>query len=136
MPKQPLWTPSKERAEGTNMYAFMQRINEKYGKNFTEYEELYDWSVANIPEFWTEMWDVAGLTAPRHMLAVNGRDDRLFGLADVQRAAMGTKAIFAAAGCLDHFQHRFGDSGHRFYADLMWPFVMKAMGNDNRFVRE
>jgi cephalosporin-C deacetylase-like acetyl esterase len=75
-----------------------------------------------------EMWEVAGLTAPRHMLALNGRQDKLFDLPDVERAAGRTKAIFAAAGCPDHFQHRFGDAGHRFYADLMWPFVMNALG--------
>jgi dienelactone hydrolase len=75
-----------------------------------------------------EMWEVAGLTAPRQMLAVNGRQDALFDVADVERAAVRTKAIFAAAGCPDHFQHRFGDAGHRFYADLMWPFVMNALG--------
>jgi dienelactone hydrolase len=76
-----------------------------------------------------EMRDVAGLTAPRHMLVVNGREDRLFAIADVQRAAAETKAIFVDAGCADHFEHRFGEAGHRFYADLMWPFVMKALGN-------
>ena len=74
-----------------------------------------------------EMWEVAGLTAPRHMLAVNGRQDKLFDPADVERAAGRTKAIFAAAGCPDHFQHRFGDAGHRFYAELMWPFVTNAL---------
>jgi hypothetical protein len=79
-----------------------------------------------------EMCDVAGLTAPRHMLAVNGRQDRLFAVADVQRAAAGTKAIFTAAGCPDRFEHRFGEAGHRFYADLMWPFVMKALGAQKR----
>ena len=78
-----------------------------------------------------EMWDVAGLTAPRHMLAVNGRLDKLFAIADVERAAARTKAIFAAAGCPDHFQHRFGDAGHRFYADLMWPFVTKALDRES-----
>jgi dienelactone hydrolase len=75
-----------------------------------------------------EMADVAGLTAPRHMLAVNGREDRLFAVADVERAAAGAKAIFTAAECPDHFDHRFGDAGHRFYAHLMWPFVMKVLG--------
>ena len=47
---------------------------------------------------------------------------------DVERAAARTKAIFTAAGCPDHFRHRFGDAGHRFYAELMWPFVTKALG--------
>ncbi len=69
---------------------------------------------------------VAGLVAPRHLLAVNGRHDTLFSPAEVERAAAQTQVVFAAAGCPDHFEHRWGEAGHRFYKDLMWPFVQAA----------
>jgi acetoacetyl-CoA synthetase len=65
MPSEPMWTPSKERAEATNMHAFMRRINEKFGQSFAEYDGLRRWSIENIPEFWTEMWDAAGVVASR-----------------------------------------------------------------------
>ena len=58
-----LWDPSEERIKSTNMYRFMNSINEKYNQNFTEYGHLYQWSVDNIPEFWASMWDFAEIKA-------------------------------------------------------------------------
>lgn len=43
----------------------MDVINRKHGKSFTEYSELYQWSVDNIPGFWSSMWDFAGITASK-----------------------------------------------------------------------
>lgn len=70
---------------------------------------------------------VAGLIAPRHLLAVNGRTDPLFSNDAIERAAAEVKRIYSAAGQPKRFDHRWGDAGHRFYADLMWPFVDEAM---------
>jgi dienelactone hydrolase len=74
-----------------------------------------------------DLYDVAGLIAPRHLLTVNGRQDTLHSVADITRAAARVRAIYTAAGHPDRYEHRFGDAGHRFYKDLMWPFVMKAL---------
>ncbi|RLB02203.1 MAG: acetoacetate--CoA ligase [Deltaproteobacteria bacterium] len=52
-----LWKPSEERIKNTNMYRFMNFINEKFNEDFTEYEPLYKWSVDNIPDFWASMWE-------------------------------------------------------------------------------
>lgn len=35
----------------------MQYINEKYEREFTSYNELYQWSVDSIPDFWVSMWE-------------------------------------------------------------------------------
>jgi dienelactone hydrolase len=70
---------------------------------------------------------VAGLIAPRHLLAVNGRKDTLFSEEAVERAAATVGEIYRAAGCPDRFEHRWGAEGHRFYKDLMWPFVLEAL---------
>ena len=59
----PLWKPSEERIKNTNMYRFMDFINERYNKNFNEYSQLYQWSIDNIPDFWASMWDAAGIIA-------------------------------------------------------------------------
>jgi acetoacetyl-CoA synthetase len=56
MPKK-LWEPSEERIRSTNMYRFMTRVNEKYGKQFTEYTPLWEWSVENLEDFWATAWD-------------------------------------------------------------------------------
>lgn len=76
---------------------------------------------------WGDLYDVAGLTAPRHLLAVSGREDKLHEAASIEHAADRVRTIYKAAGHPSAFQHRWGAEGHRFYSDLMWPFVMKTV---------
>jgi acetoacetyl-CoA synthetase len=56
-----LWEPTGEQIKQSNMYRFMQFINETYRQNFTEYASLYDWSIKNIAEFWAAFWDFADI---------------------------------------------------------------------------
>ena len=56
-----LWEPSEERIKNSNIYKFMQFINEKYGTDIKGYRPLYKWSVENIPEFWASFWDYADI---------------------------------------------------------------------------
>ena len=56
-----LWQPSLERIERTNMYKFIQYVNQSCGKEFNTYEELYNWSVEDIPTFWKSMWEFGGV---------------------------------------------------------------------------
>ncbi|MFH1153260.1 MAG: acetoacetate--CoA ligase [Pseudomonadota bacterium] len=60
-----LWKPSEERIKKTNMYRFMQAVNSKYKKNFSDYDGLYQWSVENLEDFWTEMWTFLDIKASR-----------------------------------------------------------------------
>ncbi|MEJ2166926.1 MAG: acetoacetate--CoA ligase [Desulfobacterales bacterium] len=60
-----LWQPSQEQIQRTNMYRFMNMVNEKYKQNFNTYAPLYEWSVANIPEFWAAMWEFADIIASK-----------------------------------------------------------------------
>ena len=61
MNKERLWQPSPERIASTNLFRFMNRINEQYGTRLTTYPDLYQWSVDHIPDFWARMWDFAGI---------------------------------------------------------------------------
>ncbi len=54
-----LWQPSEERIKQTNMYRFIRFVNDRYGLDFKEYQELYQWSVIRISDFWAAMWDFA-----------------------------------------------------------------------------
>ncbi|WP_373501693.1 acetoacetate--CoA ligase [Desulfococcus sp.] len=65
-----LWTPSEAQIQDSNMHRFMAGVNRKYKTNFTTYPELWQWSVDNIPEFWAEMWEFAGVIASRPFEAV------------------------------------------------------------------
>lgn len=53
----PIWKPSKERLIRSNMFAYMNLVNGRFGRNFKTYDELYRWSVENIPDLWASLWD-------------------------------------------------------------------------------
>jgi acetoacetyl-CoA synthetase len=56
-----LWQPTGERIERANITAFISFVNERYGLKLGSYDELYEWSVDNIPDFWASMWEFAGI---------------------------------------------------------------------------
>jgi acetoacetyl-CoA synthetase len=56
-----LWTPSEEQIKATNMYEFMKLVNERNGKQFTDYPALYQWSIDQIPDFWELFWEYADI---------------------------------------------------------------------------
>ena len=45
----------------TQMHAFKELINAKYGLRLDHYEDLHKWSVDNIGAFWSEVWDFTGI---------------------------------------------------------------------------
>jgi len=61
-----LWQPSEDQIKKTNMYAFMNAVNQKYNHNFQDYKDLWQWSVENISEFWALMWDFAGIISSKN----------------------------------------------------------------------
>ena len=63
--KKPLWEPSAERKKQANMTRFIQFVNQKFGKDFKDYPELYEWSIQEIPDFWAAFWEFAGVKASR-----------------------------------------------------------------------
>ena len=58
-----LWEPSEQRIKKSNIYKFMNMVNETHNQNFVDYAGLYQWSIDHIPEFWAAMWDFAGIKA-------------------------------------------------------------------------
>lgn len=60
-----LWEPSEDRIKQTNIHRFMRVINQMYGLDVKEYQQLYQWSVDNIPEFWAALWDFAEIKCSR-----------------------------------------------------------------------
>ncbi len=60
-----LWKPSDERIKQTNLYRFLQMVNERFGKHLTDYPSLYDWSVENIPDFWATAWEFLDIKAEK-----------------------------------------------------------------------
>ncbi len=58
-----LWKPSEERKKQANMTRFISFVNEKYGLMIDSYDELYDWSIEKIPDFWAAMWEFVPIKA-------------------------------------------------------------------------
>ena len=78
---------------------------------------------------WGDLYDVCGLIAPRRFLAVNGIKDQLHSEKDIKRSIDRVQRIYQFAGVSHNFQHRWGDEGHRFYKELMWPIVCQELWN-------
>ncbi|HEX16630.1 MAG TPA: acetoacetate--CoA ligase, partial [Deltaproteobacteria bacterium] len=56
-----LWEPSRERIKETNMWKFMEFVNRRHGFVLSNYQELYQWSVDHIPQFWADFWDFSSI---------------------------------------------------------------------------
>jgi len=74
-----------------------------------------------------DMADVGALAAPRPMLAVHGRKDGLHSFPDVEAAMSRVHSIYRAAGGQGRFRHAWGTAGHKFYPEIMWPFIESAL---------
>ncbi|WP_129138377.1 acetoacetate--CoA ligase [Modicisalibacter coralii] len=75
----PLWQPSRETIEATQMYALMQRINRDRGLALADYADLHAWSVENLEAFWPYVWELGGVIAERRGEAVLTRPDAMPG---------------------------------------------------------
>jgi acetoacetyl-CoA synthetase len=60
-----LWKPSEKQVKQSNMHKFMTAVNQQYNKQITDYTDLWQWSVDNISDFWSQMWDFAGIIASK-----------------------------------------------------------------------
>lgn len=58
---QPLWQPSKDRIQNTNLMRFMNFVNQRHGQNLTNYPTLHRWSVETPEGFWDALWDFHGI---------------------------------------------------------------------------
>jgi acetoacetyl-CoA synthetase len=57
----PLWTPDEARCEGTRLRAFSRWLASRTGTSFSDYGELHRFSTASPGEFWSALWDFAGV---------------------------------------------------------------------------
>lgn len=72
-----------------------------------------------------EMYDVAGLIAPRPFLAIAGQTDPIFPLEAVRQSHAKLREIYRIAGAEDRCELYVGSGGHRYYKAASWPFARK-----------
>jgi acetoacetyl-CoA synthetase len=61
----PLWEPSTADVERAEMTRFMRFAGERRGAPFADYDELWRWSVAEVEEFWANIWEFCGVRASK-----------------------------------------------------------------------
>ena len=73
--EQPIWQPSAERIERSNVTAFVRAVEQEWGPRLGDFGALYEWSVAEPEKFWHSLWDFAGVIAEtRGKLVVEDMD--------------------------------------------------------------
>jgi acetoacetyl-CoA synthetase len=55
--KKPLWIPSAERINNSNLSQYFSFLDSHYNLKFSSFTELYEWSVSNIENFWETIWE-------------------------------------------------------------------------------
>ena len=83
--------------------------------------------VPNIAKYF-DMGEIGGLIAPRGLVVVNGRTDRIFPDAGTREVFDEIEKIYASAGVQARCRLVTGEGGHRFYADIAWPHVHELAG--------
>ena len=57
----PIWIPSAERVSNSNFTRYFSFLRTHFKKDFNNYEELYNWSINQIEEFWKSVWEYSGI---------------------------------------------------------------------------
>ena len=67
----PMWSPSINDARATQLYAFKLHLEKKMGRKlFPDYDALWRWSVDNLAEFWSELWDFCDVLGDKGDVAI------------------------------------------------------------------
>lgn len=70
-----------------------------------------------------EMYDIAGLIAPRPLLIVAGQYDTIFPIDAVNKAYKKVSAMYKIMDAEDRCELYVGNEGHRYYKERVWSFV-------------
>ncbi|KAI9649189.1 hypothetical protein NHQ30_001757 [Ciborinia camelliae] len=62
----------------TRMFEFKEIINKKYDLKLDSYDDLYQWSIRNIAEFWEETWWFTGIRAEKGFEKVVDKNAPMF----------------------------------------------------------
>ncbi|NMG56361.1 acetoacetate--CoA ligase [Aromatoleum aromaticum] len=57
------WVPDPQRIATSNMNRFCVAMEARWGRSFDDYDALHAWSVEHLDEFWSGLWDFAGIVA-------------------------------------------------------------------------
>lgn len=71
---QPIWMPSQLGASHSRISDFENFVSSRYGITCSSYQDLWNWSVAHIEDFWSAVWEFFNVKAhsPYHSV-LNGK---------------------------------------------------------------
>jgi acetoacetyl-CoA synthetase len=70
-----LWAPSSNFVQSSNMYAYMQWLNNQYHFSFDNYNDLCQWSVDEPEKFWESIWHYYKIQSPSEFKRVIKKPD-------------------------------------------------------------
>jgi acetoacetyl-CoA synthetase len=81
----PLWQPSDQYLKQTNLYHYMIE------KGLNTYEDLHEWSLNNLEEFWLDVWNICGIKGTLN------NTDIIFKKEDIEKAVFFKDATLSFA---------------------------------------
>ena len=60
-----LWTPSNDRIKKSKVTKYINWLKETRGLAFESYDELWQWSVSEIEDFWGSIWEYFEIKASK-----------------------------------------------------------------------
>lgn len=57
----PIWLPSEERIKNSNFQKYFSFLKTYFNKDFSDYIDLYNWSINDIEDFWKSIWEYSGI---------------------------------------------------------------------------
>ncbi len=64
--KIPLWIPSQASKDNSNMSAFIKYVKSNFDIRINDYDDFYEWSVKDIPNFWKAIWEFGDIKYSRN----------------------------------------------------------------------
>src|SRR5438874_465153 len=61
----PLWEPSEEVKQKANVTQYIQWLAREKGLHFQIYEDLWEWSLSHLEDFWASLWDYFHIQASK-----------------------------------------------------------------------
>jgi len=79
MSEHSLWQPGAAGIADANMSAFLRNVNARWGMNLSDYGALHRWSVEQLEQFWTSVWEFCEVVSSRRGERVLIDGDRMPG---------------------------------------------------------
>lgn len=77
--KKILWKPTKKQIQESQMTRFTEFVNDYHQLSLQNYNELYNWSVKNIGDFWHTFWDYSKIIHAGKIVSIVDDDSKMPG---------------------------------------------------------